>query len=211
MLFGRATQPQRWAIDAASTTTMGHRCGCPDRPNSIYGPSLWLRPALTTKVSGRPGSRGPAEPPAVQYTPLGYTETVLIVLCDLGSALRESFFMFWDTLWALLGGFAMSGAVQAFVPGQTLHAKLGDHRPGAVARASAAGALSSSCSYAASAMARSLFAKGADFVTSMIFMFASTNLVIELGVVLVVLMGWQFAAAEYAGGIIMIALLALLG
>ncbi len=136
---------------------------------------------------------------------------MLIVLSDLGSSLRESFFMFWDTLWALLGGFALSGAVQAFVPGRALRARLGDHRLGAVTRASAAGVLSSSCSYAASAMARSLFAKGADFVTSMIFMFASTNLVIELGVVLVVLMGWQFAVAEYAGGIIMIGLLALLG
>ena len=133
------------------------------------------------------------------------------MLTDIGSSLRESFFMFWDTLWALLGGFALSGAVQAFVPRQSLRASLGDHRPGAVARASAAGALSSSCSYAASAMAKSLFAKGADFVTSMIFMFASTNLVIELGVVLVVLMGWQFAVAEYAGGIIMIGLLGLLG
>ncbi len=133
------------------------------------------------------------------------------MLADLGSSLRESFFMFWDTLWALLGGFAASGAVQAFAPREGLRARLGDHRPGAVARASAAGALSSSCSYAASAMAKSLFAKGADFVTSMIFMFASTNLVIELGVVLVVLMGWQFAAAEFAGGFIMIGLLAMLG
>ncbi|HUC55956.1 MAG TPA: permease [Streptosporangiaceae bacterium] len=136
---------------------------------------------------------------------------MLTVLSDLGSSLHESFFMFWDTLWALLGGFALSGAVQAFAPRRLLRTKLGDHRPGAIARASAAGALSSSCSYAASAMAKSLFANGADFVTSMVFMFASTNLVIELGVVLVVLMGWQFAVAEYAGGIIMIGLLALLG
>jgi uncharacterized membrane protein YraQ (UPF0718 family) len=127
------------------------------------------------------------------------------------AALRESFFMFWDTLWALIGGFVLSGAVQAFVPRQALRARLGDHRPGAVIRASVAGTLSSSCSYAASAMAKSLFAKGADFVTSMIFMFASTNLVIELGVVLVVLIGWQFAVAEYVGGVIMIVLLALLG
>jgi hypothetical protein len=133
------------------------------------------------------------------------------VLGNIGSSLREAFFMFWDTLWALIGGFALSGAVQAFVPRQALRAKLGNHRPAAVARASVAGALSSSCSYAASAMAKSLFAKGADFVTSMIFMFASTNLVVELGVVLVVLIGWEFVAAEYVGGIIMIVLLALLG
>ncbi|HEY3904549.1 MAG TPA: permease [Streptosporangiaceae bacterium] len=133
------------------------------------------------------------------------------VLSNVGSSLREAFFMFWDTLWALIGGFALSGAVQAFVPREALRAKLGNHRPAAVARASVVGALSSSCSYAASAMAKSLFAKGADFVTSMIFMFASTNLVVELGVVLVVLIGWEFVAAEYVGGIIMIALLALLG
>ena len=133
------------------------------------------------------------------------------VLRNVGGSLRESFFMFWDTLWALILGFTLSGAVQAFVPREALRAKLGDHRPAAVTRASAVGALSSSCPYAASAMAKSLFAKGADFVSSMIFMFASTNLVIELGIVLVVLIGWQFVAAEYVGGIIMIVLLALLG
>jgi YHS domain-containing protein len=133
------------------------------------------------------------------------------VLSDIGSSLREAFFMFWDTLWALIGGFALSGAVQAFVPREALRAKLGNHRPAAVARASVVGALSSSCSYAASAMAKSLFAKGADFVTSMVFMFASTNLVVELGLVLVVLIGWQFVAAEYVGGIIMIVLLAAFG
>lgn len=130
---------------------------------------------------------------------------------DIGASLREAFFMFWDTLWALIVGFTLSGVVQAFVPREALRAKLGDHRPAAVTRASVVGALSSSCSYAASAMAKSLFAKGADFVTSMIFMFASTNLVVELGIVLVVLIGWQFVAAEYVGGIIMIVLLALLG
>jgi uncharacterized protein len=133
------------------------------------------------------------------------------VLHGIGSSLREAFFMFWDTLWALILGFALSGAVQAFAPREALRAKLGTHRPAAVARASAFGALSSSCSYAASAMAKSLFAKGADFVTSMIFMFASTNLVVELGIILIVLIGWQFAVAEYVGGTIMIILLALLG
>ncbi|HET7018021.1 MAG TPA: permease [Streptosporangiaceae bacterium] len=133
------------------------------------------------------------------------------VVGNIGSSLREAFFMFWETLWALIVGFALSGAVQAFVPREALRAKLGNRRPAAVARASVVGALSSSCSYAASAMAKSLFAKGADFVTSMIFMFASTNLVVELGLVLVVLIGWEFVAAEYVGGVIMIVLLALLG
>ncbi len=130
---------------------------------------------------------------------------------DVGRGLRESLFMFWDTLWALVLGFALSGAVQAFVPRDALRRKLGDHRPAAVARASAYGAVSSSCSYAASAMARSLFAGGADFLSAMVFMFASTNLVVELGLVLLVLLGWQFLAAQFVGGAIMIVLLAVFG
>ena len=119
--------------------------------------------------------------------------------------------MFWETLWALVLGFGLSGAVQAFVSKDDMQRVLGDHRPAAVARASGFGMMSSSCSYAATAMAKSLFQKGADFISAMIFMFASTNLVIELGVVLVVLMGWQFAAAEFVGGPIMIVLLAVFG
>src|SRR6516162_1223511 len=107
--------------------------------------------------------------------------------------------MFWVTLWPLVLGFGLSGAVQAFVSHQQMERRLGDHRPAAVARASGFGMVSSSCSYAASAMAKSLFQKGADFTSAMIFMFASTNLVIELGIVMVVLMGWQFAAAEFIG------------
>src|SRR5205807_10263749 len=113
--------------------------------------------------------------------------------------------------WALVLGFGLSGAVQAFVSKEQMQRVLGNHRPAAIARASGYGMVSSSCSYAATAMAKSLFQKGADFVTAMVFMFASTNLVIELGIVLVVLMGWQFGAAEFVGGPIMIVLLALLG
>jgi uncharacterized membrane protein YraQ (UPF0718 family)/YHS domain-containing protein len=130
---------------------------------------------------------------------------------DVGASLREGFFMFWETLWALVLGFGLSGAVQAFVSKDDMQRVLGDHRPAAVARASGLGMMSSSCSYAATAMAKSLFQKGADFISSMVFMFASTNLVIELGVVLVILMGWQFAAAEFIGGPIMIVLLAVFG
>jgi uncharacterized membrane protein YraQ (UPF0718 family)/YHS domain-containing protein len=133
------------------------------------------------------------------------------ILLDIGHGLREAFFMFWETLWALVLGFGLSGAVQAFVSREEMQAKLGNHRPAAVARATAYGTVSSSCSYAATAMARSLFAKGADFVSAMIFQVASTNLVVELGIVLIVLIGWQFAAAEYAGGVIMIVLLAAFG
>jgi uncharacterized protein len=129
----------------------------------------------------------------------------------VGRSLREAFFMFWETLWPLVLGFGLAGAVQAFVPRQQLQHKMGDHRPTTMARASGFGMVSSSCSYAASAMAKSLFSKGADFVTAMAFMIASTNLVVELGIVLIVLMGWQFAAAEFVGGPIMIALLGLVG
>jgi uncharacterized protein len=132
-------------------------------------------------------------------------------LDTIGRSLREGFFMFWETLWPLVLGFGLSGAVQAFVGREALQAKLGNHGPAAVARSSLYGMASSSCSYAATAMAKSLFVKGADFVASMVFMFASTNLVIELGIVLVVLMGWQFALSEFVGGIIMIGLLSLLG
>src|SRR5213078_5150371 len=114
---------------------------------------------------------------------------------DVIDSLREGFFMFWETLWALVLGFTLSGAVQAFVSKEDMQRVLGDHRPATVGRASLLGMVSSSCSYAATAMAKSLFQRGADFLSSMVFMFASTNLVVELGVVLLILMGWQFAAA----------------
>ncbi len=135
----------------------------------------------------------------------------MAVVIDIGRALREGALMFWDTLWALVLGFGLSGAVQAFVPRQAMRSRLGDHRPASVVRASLFGMASSSCSYAASAMARSLVGGGADFLAAMVFMFASTNLVVELGIVLAVLIGWQFVAAEFVGGTIMIALLVLLG
>jgi uncharacterized membrane protein YraQ (UPF0718 family)/YHS domain-containing protein len=133
----------------------------------------------------------------------------VVSIDDIGASLRESFFMFWETLWALILGFTLSGAVQAFVSKDEMQRVLGDNRPRAVARAAGFGMVSSSCSYAATAMAKSLFQKGADFVSAMVFMFASTNLVVELGVVLIALMGWRFAAAEFIGGPIMIVLLAL--
>jgi uncharacterized membrane protein YraQ (UPF0718 family)/YHS domain-containing protein len=134
-----------------------------------------------------------------------------ITVADVGRSLSEAFFMFWETLWALILGFTLSGAVQAFVSKDQMQSALGDHGPRSVLRASGLGMVSSSCSYAATAMSKSLFQKGADFVSAMVFMFASTNLVLELGIVLVVLMGWQFAAAEFVGGPIMIVLLALVG
>jgi uncharacterized membrane protein YraQ (UPF0718 family)/YHS domain-containing protein len=125
-------------------------------------------------------------------------------------SLREAFFMLWETLWALVLGFTLSGAVQAFVSRDEMQRAMGDHRPRTVVRTSLLGAASSSCSYAASALAKSLFQRGADFTTAMVFMFASTNLVVELGIVLWLLLGWQFALAELVGGVIMIALFVLL-
>jgi uncharacterized protein len=132
------------------------------------------------------------------------------VLVDVAHSLREAFFMFWATLWALILGFGISGAVQAFVPRVEMERVLGRRGPREIGRATLFGAASSSCSYAASAMAKTLFQRGADFVSSMVFMFASTNLVIELGIVIWVLLGWQFALGELVGGVIMIVLFVLL-
>ena len=126
------------------------------------------------------------------------------------ASLQMAFFMFWETLWPLILGFGLSGAVQAFVSRSQMQRLMGDHSPRTIARASLFGMISSSCSYAASAMSKSLFQKGADFTTSMVFLLASTNLVLELGLVLWILIGWQFALAEYVGGILMIGMLALI-
>jgi uncharacterized membrane protein YraQ (UPF0718 family)/YHS domain-containing protein len=128
----------------------------------------------------------------------------------IGRSLADGAAMLWQTLWALILGFTLSGAVQAFVSRRRMQEVLGDHGPGTIARAGVLGAASSSCSYAASALAKTLFARGADFTASMVFMVASTNLVIELGVVLWLLIGWEFALAEFVGGAIMIALLSVL-
>jgi uncharacterized membrane protein YraQ (UPF0718 family)/YHS domain-containing protein len=138
------------------------------------------------------------------------TSLAMDALTTVGDSLQEGFFMFWETLWALVLGFTLSGAVQSFVSRAEMQQAMGDHKPRTVVKTSLLGAASSSCSYAASALAKSLFQRGADFTTSMVFMFASTNLVLELGVVLWLLMGWQFAAAELVGGVIMIALFVLL-
>jgi YHS domain-containing protein/uncharacterized membrane protein YraQ (UPF0718 family) len=131
-------------------------------------------------------------------------------LTTIGDSLQEGFFMFWETLWALALGFTLSGAVQSFVSRAEMQKAMGDHRPRTIVKTSLLGAASSSCSYAASALSKSLFQRGADFTSSMVFMFASTNLVLELGIILWLLMGWQFAAAEFVGGAIMITLFTLL-
>src|SRR3989475_12720597 len=118
--------------------------------------------------------------------------------------------MTWEILWALMLGFTLSAVVQAVVPKERISRLLPDDSPRTLAVASLLGAASSSCSYAAVALARSLFQKGADFTAAMAFEIASTNLVIELGIILAILMGWQFTAAEFVGGPIMIVVLAVL-
>jgi uncharacterized protein len=135
---------------------------------------------------------------------------VFSIAAGIWDALHTSFGMFWEILWALILGFALSGAVQAAVSKGEMRRLLPDDSPRSVAIASGLGAASSSCSYAAVALARSIFRKGADFTSAMAFQFASTNLVIELGIIMWLLLGWQFAVAEFTGGAIMIVLIALL-
>ncbi|HYM70849.1 MAG TPA: permease [bacterium] len=122
-------------------------------------------------------------------------------------ALDLSFAMFWEILWPLILGFALSAAVQALVSKKDMARVLGDDSGRSIALASLFGFASSSCSYAAVALARSLFVKGAHFTAAIVFQFASTNLVIELGIIMAVLLGWQFTAAEFLGGPFMIVVL----
>jgi uncharacterized protein len=133
----------------------------------------------------------------------------MFVLQAIGQALQMAFFMFWEVLWPLALGFLISAVVQSVVPKEAVVRVLGRADLRGVTFATLFGAASSSCSYAAVAVARSLFRKGADFGNAIIFEFASTNLVFELGLVLLVLLGWQFVAAEFAGGLLMIAILAI--
>ena len=132
------------------------------------------------------------------------------VLGALGHALAVAGSMTWEILWALILGFALSAVVQAVVRRSTIVALMGDDRPRTLAVAAGLGAASSSCSYAAVALARSLFRKGANFTAAMAFEIGSTNLVVELGIILALLMGWQFTAAEFVGGPLMIIVLAIL-
>ncbi len=132
------------------------------------------------------------------------------VSSKIGEGLEQSFLMAYEVWWALVLGFAISAIVQAWVPRERVEGALAGSGPGPLAKATGLGAASSSCSYAAIAIGKSLFQKGASAVTALAFQFASTNLVWELGLVLWVLIGWQFALAEYIGGILMIVLMAVL-
>src|SRR5438094_4912730 len=132
------------------------------------------------------------------------------LIVPLGHALWMAFAMLWEILWPLILGFGLSAVVQAVVSKSEMTRLLPDDSPRSLSIACGLGAASSSCSYAAVALARSIFRKGANFTASMAFEFASTNLVIELGIILALLMGWQFTLAEFVGGPLMVVLLALL-
>src|SRR2546421_5758026 len=132
------------------------------------------------------------------------------IVQSIGQALFTSFSMFWEILWPLILGFTLSGIVQAVVSHRAMAKTLGCDGPRCLTFATLFGIASSSCSYAAVALARSIFLKGASFTAAMVFELASTNLVIELGIILIVLMGWQFMAAEFVGGIIMVIIIAVI-
>src|SRR2546422_1574706 len=129
---------------------------------------------------------------------------------ELWRALSFAFGMTWEVLWALILGFTLSGAIQALVAKREMRRLMPDDSPKTLVVASGLGAASSSCSYAAVAVARSLFRKGANFTAAMAFQFASTNLVIELGIIMALLLGWQFVLGEFVGGPLMIVFLAIL-
>src|SRR3954468_23103518 len=132
------------------------------------------------------------------------------VISKVGDGLSNAFLMAWEVWWALVLGFAISAIVQAWVPRERIESALSGSGFVPLAKATGLGAASSSCSYAAIAIAKSLFQKGASAASALAFQFASTNLVCELGLVLWVLIGWQFTLAEFVGGIVLVVLMALL-
>src|SRR5207302_157897 len=132
------------------------------------------------------------------------------VVSKIGDGLANAFLMAYEVWWALVLGFAISAIVQAWVPRQRIERALGGSGARPVALATGLGAASSSCSYAAIAIAKSLFQKGASAAAALAFQFASTNLVVELGVVLWLLIGWQFTLAEFVGGLVLTVVMTLL-
>src|SRR3954462_13471346 len=145
---------------------------------------------------------------SVLYTPQGYSlRTVGDVISKIGNGLQNAFLMAWEVWWALVLGFLISAMVQAWVPRRRIEHALSGPGVRPIAMATTLGAASSSCSYAAIAIAKSLFQKGASAASALAFQFASTNLVWELGLVLWVLLGWQFTLGEYVGGLVMILLM----
>ncbi|GAA4761784.1 permease [Stakelama sediminis] len=132
------------------------------------------------------------------------------IIDRLGDALLMALGMFWKTGWTLVLGFAISAALQTVVPNEALRARLGKGGPRQIGLAALLGAASSSCSFASTSITRTLFRKGAALEVALAFLFASTNLVIELGIVLYLLMGWQFMVAEWVGGIVLILVMSLI-
>jgi uncharacterized protein len=132
------------------------------------------------------------------------------VLTTIGAGFKDAFLMAWAVWWALVLGFAISAIVQAWVPRERIQNALGGSGFRPVAMATGLGAASSSCSYAAIAIAKSLFQKGASAASALAFQFSSTNLVFELGIVMWVLIGWQFTLAEFVGGLVLIAIMTVL-
>src|SRR5579862_9587006 len=153
----------------------------------------------------RPGREPPANPNSLR------SGVVAVALGhDLWRALSFAFGMTWEILWALVLGFLLSSIVQALVSRRTVERAFPDNSPRSLAIAAGLGIASSSCSYASVALARSLFRKGADFTASIVFEIASTNLVVELGIVMAIILGWQFTVGEFVGGPLMIVAIALL-
>jgi uncharacterized membrane protein YraQ (UPF0718 family) len=134
----------------------------------------------------------------------------LFIVQQIGRALAMSAAMTWEITWALILGFGLSAVVRAVVRREDIARVLGDDSPRTLGTATLLGAASSSCSYAAVALARSLFRKGASFTSAMAFEIASTNLVVELGIIIWLLLGWQFTLAEFVGGVVMIVIVAVL-
>src|SRR5256712_12833350 len=134
----------------------------------------------------------------------------MVIIQAVFNAFASAFDMFWEVLWPLALGFLLSAMVQTLVSRNAVARTLGSDSPRSLGFATLLGAASSSCSYAAVAIARSLFLKGASFPAAIVFEFASTNLVFELGLILLILLGWPFLGAEFAGGLLMIVILALL-
>jgi uncharacterized protein len=132
------------------------------------------------------------------------------VLHTIGDGFKDAFLMAWEVWWALVFGFAISAIVQAWVPRERIEKALSESGPKPIALATGLGAASSSCSYAAIAIAKSLFQKGASAASALAFQFSSTNLVVELGIVMWVLIGWQFTLAEFVGGLVLIAIMTVL-
>lgn len=126
------------------------------------------------------------------------------LLPPLADGVRTALGFFWKAGWAFVLGYFISALIQAFVPRARLSARMGDAGPKSISLATAFGAISSSCSFAALSAARALILKGAHFVAGVAFMFASTNLVIELGILIFIFLGWEFVVAELVGGVVMI-------